>query len=233
MVKDKKTAFFFADYWDNMWRRRQQIAWRLAQSDLVKHVVYIERPLPITSFVKFLVGQADRDGTDRWRRVLKNRSWIMPMGEKLSVLTTFAPLPPVSCLSLFRLSEESRDRWLLRRLRKHFDVNHPLVYVSHPQISTEVIKALNPGFLWYDCTEDFSALPDLSECVRKQIKTTDYWLTENADVVTAVSRSLYKEKRQTNFNTHWIPNAVDTDLFLQPRENFPVPPELRDVPRPV
>ena len=60
---------YFADYWDDMWRRRQQLAWGLAKSDMVEQVVYIERPLPVTSYLKFLIGRADRDGMDRWRRV--------------------------------------------------------------------------------------------------------------------------------------------------------------------
>ena len=107
---------FFADYWDDMWRRRQQLAWRLSQTGLVEHVVYIERPLPVTSLLKFLVGQADRDGTHRWRRLLSNRSWVMPVGEKLSVLTTFAPLPPMGQEPLFHASELARDRWRLHWL---------------------------------------------------------------------------------------------------------------------
>lgn len=35
-------------------------------------------------------------------------------------------------------------------------------------------------------------------CVRTQIEATDRWLTEHADVVTAVSSTLYDEKRQIN-----------------------------------
>lgn len=234
MDKCKKTVFFFADYWDDMWRRRQQLAWRLAQTDLMDHVVYIERPLPITSFFKFLVGHADRDGRDRWRRVISNRSWIMSVGKKISVLTTFAPLPPMGSEPLFRFSERDRDRWILWRLRKYFKnpKPQPIVWVSHPQISVEVIKALQPRLLWYDCTEDFSDFPGFPDCARAQIKATDRWLTERADVVTAVSRLLYEEKQQINPNTHWLPNAVDTKLFLQAPQNFRVPPDLQGVSRP-
>lgn len=224
---------FFADYWDDMWRRRQQLAWRLAQTDAVDRVLYIERPLPLTSLLKFLVGRADRDAMDRWRRVLRNRSWVMPVGDKLSVLTTFAPLPLVGPAALFRASERARDRWLLRWLRRHDRPSRPLVWVSHPQISIDAIRALEPGLLWYDCTEDFSAWPGLPECVRAQIETTDRWLTGHADVVSAVSTTLYEEKRRVNPNTHWLPNAVDTDLFLRPPEHLATPPELQSASRPV
>lgn len=224
---------FFADYWDDMWRRRQQLAWRLAQTGIVEHVVYIERPLPLTSFLKFLVDRADQDATDRCQRVLSNHSWVMPVRDKLSVLTTFAPLPPVGPEPLFYASEQARDRWLLRRLRAHFNLDRPMVWVSHPQLSVEIIQALEPRLLWYDCTEDFAAWPGLPPCVRQQIQVSDRWLTKHADVITAVSRTLYEEKWQINSNTYWLPNAADTDLFLQPLESFPVPLELQDISRPI
>ncbi len=224
---------FFGDQWDNLWRRRQQLAWRLAQSDVVEHVVYVERPLPVTSFLKFLMGLADRDGKDRWRRVLSNCSRMMAVGEKLSVVTTFAPLPVVGLEWFFRVSERARDRWLLHWLKKHFGMERLLVWVSYPQHSTNVVRALKPRLLWYDCTEDFSAVPKMPDCVRAQIQTTDRWLTKHADVVTAVSRILYEEKLGVNPNTHWLPNAVDTDLFLHPPESFVVPSELENLPRPV
>ncbi len=234
--KGRLNILCFAEYWDDMWRRRQQIAWRLAQSELVKHVVYIERPLPVTSFIKFLFRRADHDGMERWRRVLRNRSWVMPVGKKLSVLTTFAPLPPIGVAELFWASEWARDRWLyfrMSQLKKQIDLNCPLVWVSHPQLSINVIRTMEPGLLWYDCTEDFAAWPGIPTCVRAQIETTDRWLTGRADVITAVSRTLYEEKRQINPNTYWLPNAVDTDLFLQHPENVSVPPELLGVKRPV
>ena len=224
---------FFGDYWDNMWRRRQQLAWHLVQSDMVKRLIYIERPLPITSFIKFLFGQADRDGIDRWRRIFSNRSWIMSRENKLSVLTTFAPLPPINPTLFFQISEWIRDRWLINYLRTHFNLNRPGVWISHPQLSIKVIQALNPSLLWYDCTEDFMAWPGLSNCMRAQIKKTDRWLSKHADVVTTVSHILYEEKKQINPNTHWLPNAVDVDIFLKPQENFPIPEELRYISRPV
>jgi len=201
---NNKLLLFFGDYWDDMWRRRQQLAWRLAQTNLFEHVIYIERPLPVTSFLKFLVGRADRDGTDRWKRVLRNRSCVLRMEEKFSVLTTFAPLPPIGLKPLFRASETVRDRLLLWSLRKYFSINQPVVWVSHPQISVELIQSLNPSLLWYDCTEDFASWPGLPACAHAQIKETDRWLMNHADIVTAVSCALYEEKRKINVNTHII-----------------------------
>ena len=224
---------FFGDYWDDMWRRRQQLACRLAQTDWVTNLVYIERPLPITSLIKFSLGQADLDGTARWRRVLGNHSWVMSIGEKLSVLTASAPLPPVNSKLIFQASEWLRDRWLLKRLKKYFHVKRPLVWISHPQVSVEVIKSFEPLILWYDCTEDFSAWPGLPAPVIEQIRSTDIWLTEHADVVTTVSRTLYNEKSKLNMRTYWLPNAVDIGLFMQPKENPPMPKELQDIQRPI
>ena len=41
---------------------------------MVEHVIYIKRPLPISSSLKFLVGHAERDGTDRWQTRLAENS---------------------------------------------------------------------------------------------------------------------------------------------------------------
>lgn len=233
MKNNNKLLFFFGDYWDEMWRRRQQLAWNLAQAGLVEHVAYIERPVPITSFLKFPIGLADRDATSRLQRLLKNHSWVMPVGENLSVLTTFSPLPPLGFAFLFKISESVRDYWLFYYLRRHFEIENPIVWITHPQISLKVIQAMKPCILWYDCTEDFTAWPGLSDCVKMQMQITDKWLTEHADVITAVSRSLYEEKSLINSNTIWLPNAVDADLFLDIHEEVPVPLELKGVSHPI
>lgn len=224
---------FFADYWDDMWRRRQQLACRLARTDQVDRVIYIERPLPVTSFFKFMVGRADKDATDRLRRVRRNHSWLMAAAPKLEVLTTFAPLPPTGYPPLFRFSELARDRWLQSYLKTHCHLDGPMVWISHPQISAELIYSLEPRLLWYDCTEDFAAWPGTPPCAREQIQRTDRWLATHADIVTTVSRTLYAEKIKVNRRTFWLPNAVDTDLFLQARERPPVPTDLADAPHPV
>jgi glycosyltransferase involved in cell wall biosynthesis len=209
---------FFGDQWDDMWRRRQQLAWRLAQTELIEHLVYIENPLPLTSLVKFFGGYADRDGTDRWRRVLSNRSRIMPVGEKISILTPITSLP------------YSKPRLFLR---KNFSFTKPIVYIGHPSVSVETIKKIEPGFVWYDCTEDFSAFPAKSNIVNDRLRVSDRWFSENANIITTVSRKLYDEKSQINPRTYSLPNAVDIDLFMLNEKDFQPPPELKDKKRPL
>jgi hypothetical protein len=96
-----------------------------------------------------------------------------------------------------------------------------------------VIEALEPRVLWYDCTEDFTGWPGLPGSARAQIGTTDRWLTDHAHVVTTVSSTLYHEKSRLNPNTHWVPNAVDADLFLQSAVNLQIPRDLVGASRPV
>ena len=224
---------FFGDQWDDMWRRRQQLAWRLSKSNLSKHVVYIERPLPFTSLVKYIVGRADREGKKRWRRVLGSRRKLMALSNKFSVLTTFAPLPPVGPKWVFQASESYRSRWLVRRLLKDFAFDRPFIWISNPQMSVDEIRDLNPGLLWYDCTEDMTVQHGLSNCAITQMRDTDRWIKNNADVVTAVSQKLVSEISHIRPDTHWLPNAVDTELFLKSLVNYPVPKELLGISRPI
>jgi glycosyltransferase involved in cell wall biosynthesis len=224
-----------------MWRRRQQLASRIAKATWIERVIYVEQPLPLTSFVKYGLGRADPDGTVRWRRVLGNRSWVMPGSDKLSVLTTLALLPPLGHTSLLRATERAQNRWLLRKLRQQINLKRrPVVWASHPFLSVDLLRALEPTLLWYDCTEDFGAWPGYSDAVREQIQAADRWLTQHADVISAVSSALVETKQHAHPNVHWLPNAVDTDLFLRPdtlrtsvRHPAVEPPELRGVDRPV
>jgi len=227
-------VLFFADYWDEMWRRRQQIAWRLAQMDDVDHVYYIERPLPLTSLVKYVLGRSDRDGKDRWRRLFSRKSCAMPQGSKLTVLTTFSLFPSSGTVWMFRLSEMFREWWVLHWIRNHIKLKEePLVWVSHAQMTVDTIKKIGRCFLWYDCTEDFSALPGIKSYVRAQIQQSERWFSENARVVSCVSSILYEEKKMVNSKVCRIPNAVDLDLFHKLQVNFVVPDELKNVSRPV
>lgn len=224
---------FFADRWDNKWRRRQQLASRMAKDGTFEHTVYVEQPLPVTSLAKFILRNTDIDGRERWSRLFSNRSSVMNINKKISVLTTFTPLPDREPAIFLKISERIRARWLLCELKRKFDIKRPVVWVSHPQIPLDVIKDLNPSMLWYDCTEDFTAWPGLPKRVISHIVEADKWLTENAGVITAVSRKIYNEKKQINPNTYWLPNAVDADMFTQAGKNISKPRELNKITGPV
>ena len=68
----RMNVILLGDQWDALWRRRQQLTWWWSQTGIVEHVIYVERPVPITSLLKILRGRAERDGTDRWGRLLAN-----------------------------------------------------------------------------------------------------------------------------------------------------------------
>lgn len=233
MEQGRNFLILSGDYWDDMWRRRQQLAWRLAQTDLAKHYIYVEGPLTITSLVKFITGCADPYVRERWRRIFSNRSWATQLEKNLTILTTFVPFMNIKSSLLFRASLRISEWLLLRQLNGYFDPNRLIIWVNHSRFSVKFIQAIKHQFLWYDCTEDFAAWPRVKAWAKQDIQKTDRWLTEKADVVTAVSRKLYEEKLQFNPNTNWLPNAVDIDLFLKPIESFSVPFELRNVSRPV
>ena len=221
------------DYWDDMWRRRQQLAWRLAKTDLAKHYIYVEGPLSVTSLVKFITCRADSYIRERWQRIFSNRSWSIQIEKNLILFTTFAPFMNIKSSFLYRASIRISEWLLLHQLKAYFDPNHLIIWVNHSRFSDKFIKAIKHNFLWYDCTEDFAAWPGVQDWAKHDIQKNDSWLTKKANVVTAVSRALYDEKRQLNPNTYWLPNAVDIDLFLKPAESFSMPFELRNVSRPV
>jgi glycosyltransferase involved in cell wall biosynthesis len=227
----KVNIIFLGDSWDDMWRRRQQLAWRLSQASFVKHVTYIEKPLTLTSLIAYWLKKTDADGRRRWRRIFSHRSNSISMTATLSVVSPVFVLPPFGILGRYlRLTQYA----LLKRIIKKYQKHTPIVlWVSHPMFPVELITAVPSAKVWYDCTEDFSAMTALGEQERSYYLRNDRALTEKATIVSAVSSTLFSEKQRINPRTYWIPNAVDMDMFRKELGNELIPSSLAGITEPV
>jgi len=222
---------FFGDYWDIQWRRRQQLAWRLAKRDEVEHVLYVESPLTLTSFVKFLLRKGDISARLRWRRTLQNRSFSFNPGEGITVLSPLTIFPQTAIAPLFAFEMLIRKiviRITVTRLMKRLDMKQPVVWVSLPTMVNWVPVARK--LLWYDCTEDFSQWSWLPITVVKHIKDTDKLLTQKADVISTVSVTLFDRKIASGKTLLLLPNGVDTELFA--KTGYGLPKEYEQFPSP-
>ena len=213
----RKYAFIFhGDYWDNMWRRRQQIAWGLARRPCVKLAVYVEQPLTLVSFLKFVVGRADPEASSRWRRILV-RGFVFRAATNIWIVT------PVAIMGVSHWRRfgywQLRLRglfggWLTRFVL--FSSRHGekvILWISLPWlvIPSGVLSAAH--LVWYDCTEDFSLLWGHDSSWRKLISCLDEWWTRRADVVSVVSQKLFDRKTLDNLFTYRVMNGVDLAAF--------------------
>ena len=234
MDKRKITLIYFSDYWDERWRRRQQLAYRFAQREDVRKVVCVEFPLPLTSFAKFLVYKADVEASARWERVTESGMGRSMLDGKLEILS------PICAFPLFRRTLLSRlDKAFLRILTEVLirraisdieDKSSILFWASHP-FAADYIGKFNEAMICYDCTEKFSEF-DFWVTLRNEVEEKDSLLTQRADLIFVQAEPYLVEKKSLNPKTFLIPNAVDYDLF-QNCLDMPEPSDLKGIKRPI
>jgi len=211
-MSKKIVIIYFGDYWDDRWRRRQQLAMRLAQKHEIERVFYIEMPASIPELIKSLSGMAEQGVSERWKRILKH-GLIYPL-EKIEIVT------PVSLLPYFGYRfnfDKTFVRFLtyrlLRNTIKQYSVTHKLIlWVSHP-FAADYIGKFNEDFVCYDCTEKFSEFEEWGTKLRETVEKNDIYITQKANLVFTQTTTVLLEKKKINQNTYLISNAVDYDNF--------------------
>lgn len=205
---------YFGDQWDGRWRRRQQLAYRLARLSGVEQVVYIEFPLTLTSLLRFLAGKADSEATVRWRRALK--MGLTPQLDGVQIITSICPLPLFHLSSLSGLNELILDRSTRKLIERHLTAAGTpdvitVLWISHPFAANQIGK-WGEEFVVYDCTERFSEFEDWAH-IKKEAESRDVSITEKADLVLTQTVPHLEQKKKINSNTYLVPNAVGYDIF--------------------
>ncbi|MDO8532812.1 MAG: glycosyltransferase [Dehalococcoidia bacterium] len=230
------SLIYFGDQWDDLWRRRQALCHSLASKSLFDRALYVEQPLSLSSLLWWLRHPPDADAQRRWSRLLRQRRTMLQVHPKICLWTPVTPLglrqsPILSAVdNLFRVHGQART---LRRLTSRMGFSLPIVCVSLPLVDKRVLESVQPALLWYDCTEDFTKFEHLPARVREACGTMDAWLTDNADVVTAVSVVQFEAKRARRGSraTLYSPNGLLLEPFLAPVPSDE-PEDLAAIPRP-
>ena len=230
------SLIYFGDQWDDLWRRRQALCSKLAERGLFERTLYVEQPLSLSSLLRWLRRPPDADARRRWGRLLRQRRTLLQVHPKICLWTPVTPLGlrqsrMMSALdNLFRVHGQART---LRRLTSRMGFSLPVVCVSLPLVDRRVLESVQPALLWYDCTEDFTKFEHLPARVREACGTMDAWLTDNADVVTAVSVVQFEAKRTRRGSraTLYSPNGLLLEPFLAPVPSD-APEDMAAVPRP-
>jgi len=216
---------YFSDTWDDMWRRRQQIAWRLAKKEGIHRTWYLEQPLTLTSRIKDWWGQADLEAHNRWQRVRQKGLAFTVNG--VTVVTPVTPLPPMSNLIGDRLNHWAYER-TVRRIARANRGAQLLLWLSKPT-DLPWVDYFDPVLICYDSTDKFWEYEGTPAWLREQSRYQDEELARRADVVFVQTEQHLQEKQALGANVFLIPNAVDTDRFDL---SVNVPPDLADIPSP-
>ncbi|MFC2040936.1 hypothetical protein ACFLTY_01265 [Chloroflexota bacterium] len=213
------SIILFGEEWTDMWRRRQQLAAKLAEFDVVDKVVYVEQPLTLYSLVKYLLGKGKHSARVSWRRVFRHRSLVHQINDKLYVITPLTLLPWLNSRLLIALDHPFRfhiQARLIKRSIANLGIDNIVLWIGMPTIPIELVHLFNQKLTWYDYTDDYRAEPSLPPFFRRLIAQAEDYLLSHADVVSIVSRRSYQQKMGVNKNSYWLPNAVDTELFISP-----------------
>lgn len=208
------------------------MAWRLAKGETCPEVIYVELPLTVLSFFKWITGRADYEAAERWRRIRRHRAFCLRLSEAVTVVTPLTLLP----LTGFRMANRL-EAWLrsnivfmrLRRVMKKQCRGH-ILWVSHPLVPPRLVRRLEPSLLWYDDTEDFALQSHIPEAVKEEIRKNIAWYVSEASVMSAVNRERAAVLAASRKGVHFIPNGADVASFG--KQSMPVPDDLGRVPQP-
>jgi glycosyltransferase involved in cell wall biosynthesis len=121
---------------------------------------------------------------------------------------------------------------LLRRLislnLKGLGMTRPLIWTYNPVIA-DLCASLPHSGIVYHCVDDLRAAPRIDAAA---IEEGEKRLGRAADLCFATSPLLCERMRALFARTAYEPNVCDQAFFATAGQALPLPPELRDIPRP-
>lgn len=218
-----------------MWRRRQQIAYRLARLQDVEQVIYVEFPLTLPSFLKVMTNKAASATRSRWDRVF--RQGFISIIDRVYVVTPIAPLSPSYPSAVTKFSNAFGD-WQVRQLVKKAiekcQGNHRaniILWMSHPLLAKH-LEDFPGAFICYDANDRMDQLRNWT-WLNERILANDEALTRRAHVVFTQVVAEYDKKRNINPYTYVMPNAVDYHLSAQAEACVVTLQDTSSIPRPI
>lgn len=210
-------AFSTVD-WHDLWHRPQALMSRFAAEGWP--VLYVDSV--------GLRSPGLRDSSRivrRLRRAFIRRPGALP--EPLPGLRVLSPvLLPFLNSPLARTLNAHRLASRLRQGLKTMGAGDPVVWIYLPtQTVLECVRALPRRLLVY---ESIDALGSNPAGVSQGFEAAEREILAMADLVITSSETLWREKREWNPNTHWIPSGVDDDFFVPGA----VPAEVACLPKP-
>lgn len=184
------------DNWDDVWRRRQHVCQELSKRDWVDKILFVEPAILVWNIFRSKSFSIFTDA-GRLRKIndkiyVYRPLWLIP----------FVRFKIVRDINLYIYLMQVRLKIRLLKLINMISwFSHPMYVVIAGKFGEEIV--------WYDCTDDWSEMPAITEQMSGILKKQQKIMLKNADIVTAVSKSLYDNARLLNSNSHLVPNGVD------------------------
>lgn len=188
--------------WDFLWQRHQILATRFARAGY--RTIFVETtglstPRPDGSTLRKVAARLWRSGGT---------------GESHSEepnLTVYSPLVAPPTWRTFRLLNRRLFVPRVARDIRKLAAEDPIVVAYPPTRTTlDLISALRPRLLYYDCSEDYEGFPGIP----KDIASTETELLRRADVVSCTSPSLLEKVESLRSDAFLSGPGVDYEQFV-------------------
>lgn len=187
--------------WDFLWQRHQILATRFARADYR------------TIFVETTGLSNPRPGGSTLRKVAARLRRSGGTGESHSEepnLTVYSPLVAPPTWRTFRLLNRRLFVPRVARDIRKLAAEDPIIVAYPPTRTTlDLIPALRPRLLYYDCSEDYEGFPGIP----KDIASTETELLRRADVVSCTSPSLLEKVEPLRPGAFLSGPGVDYEQF--------------------
>ncbi len=204
--------------WGAHWTSKQQIMYRLAETN---RVLYVEEP--VTALAPFKV-------PTRWKRWTAVVPELRKARPGLWVLTP-PPLSPFA--NMYPWINRANQRvlggyvnWALHEI----GMRDPVLWTYLPG-SCDLIDHVKPAAVVYHCVDEHSAFPGFIK--PEVVKAYDDDLTRRADLVLTSAENLRLTRKDLNPNVHRVPHAADVEHFATALDpGLPLPADIASIPAP-
>jgi glycosyltransferase involved in cell wall biosynthesis len=207
------------------------LAYHLSQKDDVSKLIYVEIPASVPELFKSIVGIAEPDIRDRWRRIILSNMYLSK--GKIEIVT------PFNFLSLYqynmkwdRIFLKKLTLYAIKKLLKRFNSEDIILWISHP-FAIEYIGEFGEIKVCYDCTERFSEFKEWKTNVRTLIKINDSRIIEKADIIFTQTKFHLENIKEINPQTYLIPNAVDYNIYIQSNNREDLLSDIESIKKPI
>lgn len=212
MLNDALIISLSRNFWDDVWRSRQQVMSRLARTN---KVVFVSRPLHVDEILPWARPHTTLRGAGV-HRVHEN---------------LFAYVPPRYLPTIFRMPKverllDGRRRAELRRFVQRWKGQPPVLYLWHPGFE-KYMDTFPESVVCYHLFDDLSMYGEQGDQAAERALERIF---SRADLVFAASEELADRYKRFG-NVHWVPNGVDYETYAgADAHGTPVPTDLQRVP---
>jgi glycosyltransferase involved in cell wall biosynthesis len=239
-MNDSIKVLYFSDYeWDDRWRRKQRLAYEIAQKPEIASLLYVIPPVSNSVLdvarARFQSGHLGRDHRSRWRAL---RGKVDRVADKVWTYTGSSKTLPLTRVGLIRRANflqrinHSLYVGLLRRQWQSLPGREGILWLCHPLQAFALDAFPDRLLVCYDWTDDWTQFEVLPVANRQELVELNDRILRTADIVFAVSDELHHRAKAVNDNSYLAPNATDVTVIGELAEED-VALELISMPRPI